>query len=739
MDVEADLVRAPHHGNHTIFLAGPPGAGKTQLAVARLHHLLEEGVPAEQILILVPQRTLAEPYYQALHSAQARAGALVDIATIGGLARRTIDLFWPLVAEPAGFGHPSRRPRYLTLETAQYYMDRVAEPFLAAGAFDGITIPRPRLVSQVIDNLNKAAAVGFRPDEIADRLKAAWAGESARLRIYDQVQALALRFRETCLAENVLDWSLQIEVFWHDLLPLPQLRRYLLSGYRHLIADNTEEDIPAAHDLLRLWLPLCESALVVHDQGGGYRVFLGADPTGGEQLAGLCRQKVELPEAQVASADVQALGLGLVTGFRPAQETIAPAGANPRRALDYKVRRFHPQMLDWVVAEIGRLVIDDRLPAGEIAVLAPFLSEALRFALTERLAKLDIAVRTHRPSRELREEPAARCLLTLTKLAHPDWSRPPPVADVAQAFFLAISDMDPVRARLLTDIVYRVRDGRPGLTPFYQIVPDMQERISYLLGGRYEELRTWIQDYVDGSDDAEDGEALHHFLSRLFGEVLSQPGFGFHGDLDAGAVAANLIESIHKFRQALPAPGEPGPDQDAAEVTVLGDAGDVPSITTLRSMPHSEAGLALEYVDMVERGVVAAQYVSSWQVRPEDAVLLVPAYTFLMMNHPVTVQFWLDAGSQAWFERIYQPLTHPYVLRRDWPEQEIWADEHELAAREDALARLIRGLTFRCRRTIYMGFADLNERGYEQQGPLRHALQRVLRHAPPVSEVPRAS
>ena len=96
--MQTDLVTAPHTGNHTIFLSGPPGSGKTSLAVRRLRHLLDQRIPAEQILILVPQRTLAAPYYDALQSVDSPAGGLVTVATIGGLARRTLDLFWPLVS-----------------------------------------------------------------------------------------------------------------------------------------------------------------------------------------------------------------------------------------------------------------------------------------------------------------------------------------------------------------------------------------------------------------------------------------------------------------------------------------------------------------------------------------------------------------------------------------------------------------------------------------------------------------
>jgi hypothetical protein len=310
-----------------------------------------------------------------------------------------------------------------------------------------------------------------------------------------------------------------------------------------------------------------------------------------------------------------------------------------------------------------------------------------------RLEALGIPSRSHRPSRSLREEPAAQCLLTLAMLAYPEWGYAPSPFDVAYALLQTIDEIDLVRAQLLAKIVYRVKDGLPQLSPFDIIRPEMQERITYRLGQRYQQLYEWLM-----SSQAGGPVELDIFLSRLFGEILSQPGFGFHSDYTAAQVTANLIESIQKFRWVT---GE-----------ILEEQG-IP--------------LGKEYLHMVQEGVIAAQYLYNWQTEATDAVLLAPAYTFLMSNRPVEVQFWLDSGSRGWSERLYQPLTHPYVLSRNWPQGRIWNDTDEVKTSIDTLDRLASGLLRRCRGRVYLGLSELGEQGYEQRGPLLHAIQRVLR------------
>lgn len=709
---QIELIERPIQNK--IFLEGLAGSGKTTTGIGRMLALLNAGVPASSLLLLVPQRTLAAPYQEALRASGLPPGGQVSVLTAGGLAKRMVDLFWPLVAEDAGFARPDLPPSFLTLETALYYMAYLVRPLLDQGLFDSVTIDRNRVYSQVLDNLNKAAIVGFPYTDIGARLKDGWPQDTAQVHVYEDAQHCATLFREYCLQNNLLDFSLQVEVFCRHLWPSMLCREYLRATYRHLIADNIEEDTPMAHDLLREWLPDFDSALLIYDQEAGFRRFLGASPESACALVDDCDEHHIFTESLVAAPPLQSfcgqLGKALE---RPEGAFREPAGHQPPpapplrseqlgAALDFPAQllRFYPQMLDWVVEQVDSL-IQQGTPPGEIVLLAPLLPDSLRFSLANRLTARGIPYRSHRPSRSLREEPVTQALLTLACLAHPDWGFRPSSFEVAYALIQTIAGLDLVRSQLLVDAVYRTQAGKAGLLPFERVRPDLQERVTYLTGTRYDALRQWLEDYA-----REPAAELDFFLSRLFGELLSQSGYAFHGNYEAGTVCANLIESAQKFRWAVegrtPAPADP---------------------------EQEEAPLGKEYIRMIQDGVLAAQYIQSWQIPEDDAVLIAPAYTFLLMNHPVEHQFWLDVGSSAWSERLYQPLTHPYILSRAWDRNRIWTDVDEYEINRDTLYRLAIGLVRRCRQRIHLGLCDLGEGGYESRGMLLRAIQMVMQQS----------
>lgn len=686
--IQEQVIQLP--ANVKIFLEGPAGTGKTTVGVERMLHLMSARVPGNSILVLVPQRTLGMPFVQAMNTPGVVAGGMVNVVTISGLAQRMVDLFWPIVSEKVGFTHPENPPIFLNLEGAQYYMAHIVRPLMQKGLLGSVTIDRNRLYSQIIDNLNKAAVVGFPYQEIGDRLKSAWSGEPGQSNVYDDAQTCASQFRAYCLRHNLLDFSLQMEIFWNYLWKSQLCQEFLHKTYLHFIVDNVEEDVPVTHDMLSEWLPMSESCLVIYDTDAGYRRFLGADPINAHRLVEHCTHTYLFNDSFVTSPEVRSLTAYLKKSLLRNQTPIPTI--DPRPAISHETHTYYPQMLEWVVDQIELLIVREGIAPKDIVVLAPFLSDSLRFSIVNRLENKHIPVKTHRPSRSLREEPATICLLTLAAIAHPEWGSVPTKFDVAQSLLQAIDGLDLIRSKILADIVYRVRDGVPALSSFDQIVPSAQERISYLLGEKYDHLRLWMDEYRQSGP-----QELDYFISRLFGEVLSQPGYGFHFNFDNGQVTANLVDSIRKFRR------------------VVGSY-------------VNEAGLDLgkEYIEMVQDGVIAAQYIPRWQTENKDAVFIAPAYTFLISNYPVDIQFWLDVGNRSWSERLFQPLTHPYVLSRNWAAEKIWTDTEEVETGEQVLYALVVGLLNHCRKKIYLGLSEYNEQGYEQRGPLLQAFHRIL-------------
>ncbi len=716
--------------DHTLFLTGDAGTGKTTAAVARILSLIEQGVPSGEILVLLPHAALALPYQRALRSAALPPGAQVDILTFGSLVLQTVKLFWGLAAKPAGF-QADAPPNFLTLETAQYVMSTIVDPLIETrGYFDGVTISRNRLYAQIVDNLEKAALSGFPHTEIAERMKNAILTDSSGAHAFEQAQECAILFRDACRANNLLDFSLQVEVFTRHLWTLPEVRAYWTQRGAQLIVDNIEEGTPAMHRTLASWLPSVKSAVLIMDSEAGFRRFLSASPETAGALRDRCDEVIEFEQSLVMSPPVEALGDELA---RSLGEYAPEPSADPREALEYGLRRFYPQMLNWVADEITLLVKDQGVPPGEIVILAPYMSDAIRFTLMQRLQGEGIPVRSHRPSRSLREEPAARALLTLGALAHPEWGMQPAPFDIAYMLMQAIGSagagrtMDLIRAQLLAENAYPA-ETKSRLAPFETLKPEIQERITYLLAPRYEELRKWIEAYIVEREQAPAptpttkkkgrkkknaleespapiaGVRLDHFFSRLFGEVLSQRGYGFHGDFDASTAAGSLVESAGNFRRAF-------------EQTPLIPAGKT---------------AAEEFVRMVDRGLLADQYARAWTLNDQtDAVLIAPAYTFLIRNQPVTAQFWLDLGSRGWFERLFQPLTHPYILSAIWENTRTWTDDDEQEARHDTLFHLVIGLVRRCRQRIYFGVSELGENGSANTGELLQAFGRMIARLTP--------
>jgi hypothetical protein len=672
--------------NTHVFLEGPFKSGKTTVGVARLMSAAAQSDPTHQILVLTPQRSLANPYRNGIRNPNFPPGVLPTLSTLAGLSRQFIRLYWPQIGEKCGFRRPSMLPTFLSMETAQYFLRQICQPFLAKGYFLEIHIDPTRLFSQILDTMNKAALVGYPLDETAQRLKEAWSGEAIREKHYEQTQECALALRAFCLENNLLDFSLQVEVFRDCILNDTALKKNFFQNFHFLIVDNLEEDVPVLHDLILALAEDIPSMLLIKDSNAGFRSFLGADPTSAERLKHICHHVFEFSEQFKLSANVHAFNLSLSNCIVRKNITNPPVEA--LQAYSLRTVQFYPEMITDVCQTIHQLVHEAHTTPGDIAVLSPYLPDSLKFSLSQKLLELDIPFLSSRPSRTLAEEPITRAVLAFAKAAHPQWKLEITGEELRHASMSFFPTCDIIRASLLAQNTLKTGSK---LEHFYAIPLFTRERITNEIGIQFDAVLDWIEEYQKN-----ESLPLDIFLSRLFGELLSQPGFGLHDNIDNAALLTSLIQSMRDFRLMF---------------------------NSLAKELHTD--VSKMYIETLQAGLLPS--IHSTPAAEANAVIISPAFTFLMKNTSVKYQFWLDIGNIGWWERLDQPLTHPYVLNRNWQREKRWTDVEEFQANQSALARLVQGLLDRCEEHVYLYVAGLNQAGINQSSPLLSGMQLFLK------------
>ena len=734
------------------YLVGPPGAGKTSRLVDRLVQLLEQNTRPDRILVLVPQQSQARVFRAALARVAGanRPRGEPDIDTIYSLAQNHVSLFFPLIAPMAGFANPAQEPMTINTEAAQYFVGRLVQPRIED--FSDLKLQWPRLLRQILDNLNKAAVCGFPIDQIAERLGSAWAGDPQRLVSYQRAQEVALDFRQFCLENSLLDFSLLMQLFAQYLLPAASYHDYVAARYRHVLADNLEEYPPVAHDFLRLLLQTCDTALLAEDDPGGFRLFLGADVESARALRTQCDEVVRADEVFIAPPALVAFGQALMLQFRqdgvrdanPRPQPESPVTNHQSPVTDHQLpaalgdrpgaAKYWTEMVDWVVERIRRLLAEGVAPA-DIAVVAPFVEDVLRFELEERLRPAEVGVWSVRPSRPLYDHPAVRALLVLARLSNPHWQLPVSTGELARALASIIADLDVARAQLIADAALRI--STINLPPIEDTA--VWERVGERFQEPYAALQRWMASHMGqpGGQQLATEIPLDVYWQQLLAEVLAQPGFEPSTSRDNSFAIDKLIRGARAFREVMDRVG-----QSAAVYPVAGGEHGVPGIAQKpRNLAAPDVGL--EYVTLLTQGLWGAQYAPEREQPPAAAmdnadaantppvpgskdILIAPIYTYLTSNFRSRYQFWLDINSLGWYERIYQPLTHPYVLSRQWKPGTVWMEADEHRERQAMLSRLVGGLVYRCSGQVFMASSQLGISGQEESGPLERAVRRLI-------------
>ena len=702
-DQQQEVIRADLSAR--IRLSGKAGCGKSAAGAERARFLLENAGGWPQVLIFTPGRNFNRPYEDIISS----DGIRPVVVSYNSYVQNCLKLFWPLIAGDTEFGRRRTYPMFLTIEAAQILMAKLIRSRLDEGYFSGLTSSSSRVFNQVMLAMHKCAAAEIPFTRYAEIMKESWGGDGALLPVFDQAQYCGNLFREICLRHNLLDYSLQLEVFSRHLLPHPVFQAWLRDQQLHFIFDNTEEEVPAAHHFVRELAGLCRSMLLIRDTDGGFRSFLGCDPESAAELGEICEKSVVFDRSFVSDPAVQAMEM--VIGDPKLGNTDLPA--SPRSAFSFAAGHHYPEMIKKAVSDVAGLIHLQGVDPRNIVILSPQVSDVLYTEMERGLREQGIRVYLHRPSRPLLNEKVTHSLLTLCELVKPIPGTQVRLLDIVQMCQCFIEGLDPMRGQLIVGGMFRPRksdDPDPieyDIRPFEALSEEKRGRISASLAGRFEILRRWIEN--QRKNKALSPEKI---ISEFFNDILVLEGFAKDPETNSGV--RKVMDSMTKYREVL---------------DYLGDAKENDP-----DLPGWE-----DYFRLVGLGMINAKYYEEIYAQPKDAVLISLTSAFISMDRTVDYQIWLNVGAPRWWERITGELTNDAILNRHWIPEKKWDVLTASAYNDSYMNRMIRGLLRRCRKQVKAYSSELSEAGMEQRSKLLllfSALARRFQYDKPSEPLP---
>lgn len=670
------------------FLRGQAGTGKTTALLYRLLRLLEQGESPYAILVLVAEASDRHRIADFLRAQGLEALPDLRLTTFTYLARDMVQQFWPLVARPAGFERPSHPPTYIHYDMAQLLMWRIVREMMDGGAFADLLMRPQRIVSQILDTLNRAALNRLSLQEAEQRQIQSWGGDPADARHLRQAGEAARVFREHCRQNNLLDVSLAVRVFDTQLLQHPEFHRYFGERFRHLLVDNLEEQTAAGQQFVGSLLDALQTASLVYDEGGGYKQLLSADPSGARRLEARCEQTFLFTQQFVSSAPMVHLANALERHLlaRGSQGDVSDAGEvhlATEAVLDVARGRYRHEMAQNAVQRLAAYLAQYNVSPDEAAIISPGLDGTLRFTLSAALRNYELPFSLRRRRSSPRDEPLVRAWLTWLALAHPSWQRPPPPYDVAEALALSIKGLDPARAELLASALYDPAQG--ALMPVDTLSPEWVERAGAQQVAAVETLRLWLE--------AHEPLALGDFLQQLQELLQTRADFEAHEDQGAPALAHWMVDLAARLQQS-------------AAAMNLETAG--------------ERGRAL--LAAVDEGLVSTDPPETGEPPETGGVVVTTIHGYLLSQEVSRIQVWFDVSNPAWWDLPRQPLSNPFVLAPEWTPDRTWTLADAYQRRNEMLNHVIRGLAVRSREGVIVAASTLNQRGQRQDSPLWRAL-----------------
>lgn len=368
---------------------------KTQILIEEYARLLNSGVSASEILVLVNNSSAKEKFCnETLKLLKCNCVEKMQVYSFFGLAYNTIIDNWAYLENQISSGHTSIIPNLIGLEISQFMLKDILKDIKFEGYNSKKSLIQQlfRRYSLIIQNNLTENDVKWRSDCV---LKEGFS---------DDAQKALKKLLLKSLNYRSFDYLRQGLLFNHIYRTTN-----VFKNIKYLIVDDADEITPICYDFIEfLDKQLVEGFITCDVKGSSRSGYLSADKNIYEKLKKLscCKESKILEISSKMAKDAEIL-------FENVENNVS----NPLKNFSHISPSKRAVMIDLAVLKTKELIKSGIKPS-EIAIITPQIDDMLKFCLKEKIKDFNLVYLSG--NEKLIQNPYVSASLTILKLLNTD-------------------------------------------------------------------------------------------------------------------------------------------------------------------------------------------------------------------------------------------------------------------------------------------------------------------------------
>lgn len=345
-----------------MIIDGTIASDKTEFLIGKYAELLNSGVDASQILVLVQNSNLKNKFIEkTLEKLDIDCFEKLQVHSFFSLVYNTICDNWAFIENGNPYGKPAVLPNLAGLEVSQFVLGDILKevPFKGYNSKKSLLHQLFRRYSLIVQNNLTDDDVDWRSRVLGESF-----AEDAKIAL-KKLLAKTLYLRD-------FDYLRQGLVFNY----IYKNTKYF-DNIKYLIIDDGDEITPICYDFIKYLVPKLKDAYIAFDSKGGSRIgYLSADRTAVWEFEALLNQPVTAIDTNTK------LKFDAETIFN----NVTKCKFDTLNCFAIQSPSKRSKMIELAVSKINEL-LKKQVKPSEIAIVTPVIDEMLKFGLRENVNK----------------------------------------------------------------------------------------------------------------------------------------------------------------------------------------------------------------------------------------------------------------------------------------------------------------------------------------------------------------